>query len=156
MLTDPSHTPSLHASETLHATCVAIGGRGVLIFGQSGAGKSDLALRLIDRGAALVSDDYTIVSAENGALFARAPANIAGKMEVRGLGIVPFPAVLQAPVAMAIELSATTDRLPEPRLRHILGIAVAAFSLNSHEASAPIKAEIAMRMAAAGGQETCR
>jgi serine kinase of HPr protein (carbohydrate metabolism regulator) len=60
-------------SETVHATCVAIDGRGILIRGRSGAGKSDLALRLIDRGARLVSDDYTILAASGGRLRAAAP-----------------------------------------------------------------------------------
>ena len=59
------------SSETLHATTVSIGGRGVLIEGVSGAGKSDLALRLIDRGATLVSDDYSFLQRRDGRLFAR-------------------------------------------------------------------------------------
>jgi serine kinase of HPr protein (carbohydrate metabolism regulator) len=73
---------------TIHATCVAIGGQGVLIMGPSGIGKSDLALRLIDRGATLVSDDYTEIELVEGALTGRPPATIAGKIEVRGVGIV--------------------------------------------------------------------
>lgn len=60
-------------SETLHATSVSIGGRAILIEGVSGAGKSDLALRLIDRGAVLVSDDYSIVERRNGQIIASAP-----------------------------------------------------------------------------------
>ena len=70
-------------SEMLHVSSVAIGGRAVLIAGASGHGKSDLALRLIDRGAKLISDDYTIVEAKDGRLWASPPATIAGKIEVR-------------------------------------------------------------------------
>ena len=76
------------SSEMLHASTVAIQGRAVLIEGLSGSGKSDLALRLIDRGAALVSDDYTLVKHRGDGLVACAAPNIAGKIEVRGLGII--------------------------------------------------------------------
>src|SRR3546814_13901309 len=71
------------SSETLHASCVAIGGRAVLIEGPSGSGKSDLALRLIDRGAKLVADDYTILTREYGAPKASTPPPIAGRIGVR-------------------------------------------------------------------------
>jgi hypothetical protein len=105
---------SLLSSETLHASCVAIDGRAVLISGRSGAGKSDLALRLIDRGAVLVSDDYTIVRRVSGQLLARAPANIEGRMEVRGLGILPFPSISDVPVVLLVDLNLDVVRLPEP------------------------------------------
>ena len=68
----------------VHASCVAIGGRAILLAGPPGAGKSDLALRLIDRGARLGSDDYTELRRVEGRLLARAPATIAGKIEVQG------------------------------------------------------------------------
>ena len=67
--------PSI-SSETLHVSCVAKDGRAILIAGRSGAGKSDLALRLIDRGAHLVSDDYTVVKRVAGRLVACPPRNI--------------------------------------------------------------------------------
>ena len=71
------------SSETLHASCVAIDGRAVLIEGRPGSGKSDLALRLIDRGAKLVSDDYTVLVRERDRLFAQPPATIAGKIGLK-------------------------------------------------------------------------
>ena len=71
-------TPTL-SSETVHASAVAIQGRAVLIAGLSGKGKSDLALRLIDRGAALVSDDYTIVRRVDGRLVATGTSSALGK-----------------------------------------------------------------------------
>ena len=92
-------SPSL-SSETLHASAVAIEGRAVLIGGRSGTGKSDLALRLIDRGAGLISDDYTYVRRVNGQALASAPANIAGKIEVRGVGIVELDTAADVPVAL--------------------------------------------------------
>jgi HPr kinase/phosphorylase len=72
----------------IHASCVVVGGVGVLIRGASGSGKSDLALRLIDAGASLVADDYCEAEALAGRLVVRPPPAIAGKLEVRGFGIV--------------------------------------------------------------------
>ena len=129
----------------VHATTVAIGGRAVLIFGASGRGKSDLALRLIDRGAVLVADDYTEVEATGGRLIARAPASIRGRIEVRGIGIVDMPALGEAAAALAIDLDRAPDRLPEPAVRTIAGIAVPEVALAPFEASAPLKAELALK-----------
>jgi len=98
----------------IHACCVAVNGRGVLLLGGSGAGKSDLALRLIDDGAKLVSDDRTELSVERGKLWARAPKSIAGLIEVRGLGIVALPFAPKAVIALAVKLGATAERLPHP------------------------------------------
>ena len=100
----------------VHGTCVAIDGRGVLLLGASGSGKSDLALRLIDRGAVLVSDDQTELSTAHDLLFASAPATIAGLIEVRGIGIVTLPFVAQAPVALAVRLGEPVERMPEAGL----------------------------------------
>ena len=131
-------------TETVHASCVAIGGRGVLIAGGSGRGKSDLALRLVDRGARLVSDDYTRVRAEAGRLYGSAPPRIAGRLEVRGVGIVDMEAVAEAPLCLLADLGAAPDRLPDPRSRSLLGIDLPAIALAALEASAPIKLELAL------------
>jgi serine kinase of HPr protein (carbohydrate metabolism regulator) len=131
-------------SETVHATCVAIGGRGVLIAGRSGSGKSDLALRLIDRGAQLVSDDYTEVSSAGGGLVARAPATIAGRMEIRGVGLVETAAAAEAPVCLVADLDSAPERLPEPQVRRIAGHDVPLIALAALEASAPLKLEQAL------------
>src|SRR3546814_3116989 len=72
----------------IHASCVAPGHGGVLILGQSGQGKSDLALRLMDRGARLVADDRCDIWHERGRLWCRPPETLAGKIEVRGIGII--------------------------------------------------------------------
>jgi serine kinase of HPr protein (carbohydrate metabolism regulator) len=134
------------SSETLHATTVAIDGQAVLIEGISGAGKSDLALRLIDRGAALVSDDYTFVERRDGQLRASPPATIAGKIEVRGLGIVEMPNERDAPVTLVVALGEPAARLPEPgEARTLLGVAVPLLALDGREASAAIKVELALR-----------
>lgn len=134
------------SSETLHASCVAIGDHAVLIEGQSGAGKSDLALRLIDRGATLVSDDYTILVRSGHLLVATPPPTIAGKIEVRGLGIIDMPHLDRIPVAMLIELTDDVERMPlDSEKRRIAGIDVPVITLNGHHASGPIKVEMALK-----------
>ncbi len=138
-------TPVL-SSETVHASAVAIDGRAVLITGLSGRGKSDLALRLIDRGAGLVSDDYTVVRRVAGRLVATAPANIAGRIEVRGVGILDLPNEEDVPVALIIDLDRDAERLPEAgETRMLAGFAIPVIALAALEASAPIKAEAALR-----------
>jgi len=129
--------------DLIHATTVAIGQRAVLIVGASGSGKSDLALRLIDRGARLVADDYTEVAAEKGRLIARAPKTIRGKLEVRGIGIVELEPV-EAAAALLIDLDNSPERLPEEGSRELCGITIPAIALAPFGASAAIKAELAL------------
>lgn len=134
------------SSETLHCSTVAIGGRAVLIEGRSGSGKSDLALRLIDRGALLVSDDYTIARRKGKLLLASPPDMIAGKIEVRGLGLIEMDYVTDQPVALVVQLFDVVDRMPpEPELRAIAGISVPVMKIAPMEGSAPIKVELAMK-----------
>lgn len=137
---------ALLSSEMLHASTVEIGGRAVLIEGKPGSGKSDLALRLIDRGARLVSDDYTLVKRERSQLLATAAPNIAGKIEVRGIGIVELGNVEDVPVGLVVTLGEPVERLPaEAVMRKIAGVAVPLVALNGLEASAPVKVELALR-----------
>ena len=97
----------------IHASCVAIGQKGVLILGDSGAGKSDLALRLIDDGAKLVADDRVELYCARGVLCARAPKPIAGLIEVRGLGVIALPCRKTVSLALAVKLGAVAKRLPD-------------------------------------------
>ena len=95
----------------------------MLITGPSGSGKSDLALRLLDRGFTLVSDDQTIVKRDGDRLIATAPPTIAGKLEIRGIGIVEMERVDNVPVALIVELTSDIQRLPDDsRERPILGV----------------------------------
>jgi len=130
----------------LHATCVALDGRGVLLRGAPGSGKSDLALRLIDDGALLVADDQTAIGEEQGRLVARAPAPIAGRLEVRGLGIVTQPALVAAPVALVVDLvaAAAVERLPEERHERLLGHDVPLLELDPFAASTVAKIRLAL------------
>ena len=98
----------------IHASCVRIRGKGVLLLGASGAGKSDLALELIDGGAKLVADDRCDLFARAGKLHAAAPASIAGLIELRGIGILAMPHAGSVAVAMAVRLGQSRKRLPKP------------------------------------------
>ena len=140
----PAPGPRLSA-ETLHASTVAIDGRAVLIAGPSGSGKSDLALRLLDRGFTLVSDDQTIVKRSGDRLIATAPPTIAGKLEIRGIGIVEMEHADHAPVALVVELTSDIQRLPDDsRERPILGVSVPLISIDALTASAPSKVALAL------------
>jgi HPr kinase/phosphorylase len=115
----------MSARANIHASCVQIAkagehfgapaSAGVLFIGKSGAGKSDLALRLIGRGAVLVSDDRTDLCVRRGKLIASAPRTIAGLIEIRGMGIVERPHARSVFVALVVELSGKVTRLPSRR-----------------------------------------
>ena len=142
-------------SVNIHATCVSIKSKGVLILGKSGSGKSDLALRLIDDGARLVADDRTDLTIEGGRLYARAPKSIAGLIEVRGLGIVAQPFARKAIVALAVKLDTAGDRLPGRAFYRPPGPLVMAeplplIHLDGALASAPAKIRLALAAFAAG------
>ena len=133
------------SAETVHASTVALDGRAVLISGPSGSGKSDLALRLLDRGFGLVSDDQTIVRRDGDRLLASAPPNIAGKLEIRGIGIVDMTSVGDVPVALLVELTSDIQRLPDDsRERPILGVPLPLISIDAMTASAPSKVALAL------------
>src|SRR4051812_5162698 len=144
MIHIPERGPRLSA-ETVHASPLASDGRAVLITGPSGSGKSDLTLRLLDRGFTLVSDDQTIVKREGDRLVASAPANIAGKLEIRGIGIVDMDNVGNVPVALLVELTSDIQRLPDDsRVRPILGVPLPLVSVDAMAASAPSKVALAL------------
>jgi len=115
----------MNGSANIHATCVRLGHAGhafrapaiagVLLVGASGAGKSDLALRLIGRGAQLVSDDRTILRIERNRVVARAPERTAGLIELRGVGIVEMPHAASARIVLVVDLSGMVKRLPARR-----------------------------------------
>lgn len=135
---------SVPSHESVHASCVAIGGRGVLLAGRSGAGKSDLALRLIDRGAVLVSDDYTQLRCVDEVLLARASEAIAGKMELRGVGIIALEPAVDVPICLYVDLDEAPKRLPEPDAIRLAGVIIPRVALSALEPSAPLKLEYAL------------
>ncbi|MDR3448639.1 MAG: HPr kinase/phosphatase C-terminal domain-containing protein [Alphaproteobacteria bacterium] len=136
----------------LHASCVAFQGKAVLLAGPSGVGKSDLALRLIDAGAQLVADDQVLLHREENLLHASPPLAIAGLMEIRAVGLMQMPYIMDIPVALYVELmplDATLPRLPEPDPVFLLDQPVQRLRLHAFAASTPakIKAALIYRMA---------
>jgi HPr kinase/phosphorylase len=138
----------------MHGTAVAIDGCAVLMRGPSGGGKSDLGLRLIDAGGRLIADDQSELRRVGDTIAVRAPAAIAGLLEVRGVGILQLDTAIDVPLILIADLVApeTLERLPERRSETILGLAVPAMSLAPFEASAPAKLRLALNaIRGAGG-----
>lgn len=135
----------------IQATCVVVEGRGVLLRGPSGSGKSELALQLIDGGGRLVADDGVELRRQGERLFARlpsgAPESVRGRVELRGLGILPVPSVPEAPLDLVVDLAAADmlERLPEPMTVDLLGIALPLVRLSAAEPSAAAKVRLAVR-----------
>jgi serine kinase of HPr protein (carbohydrate metabolism regulator) len=116
--------------------------RGVLIEGESGSGKSDLALRCLSRGFHLVADDSTHLWVCEGRLFGAAPGPIAGLIELRGLGVLPAPARPLAEVRLVVRCLEPADpleRLPDRENRVLLGVTLPKVAVRPFEASAPEK-----------------
>ncbi len=139
---------SADAPLLVHATCVAIDSMAVLLRGPSGSGKSDLALRLIDGGARLVSDDRTALRRHGRSILAAAPASIAGRLEVRGLGIVALPGAGATPLGLVLDLigRADVERLPDAKRTEILGLQLPLRRLWPFAASAAAQVRLAVGM----------
>ena len=115
--------PAKPDQTNLHASCVALQDKGLLILGPSGSGKSALALQLMALGAVLVADDYTDLARGEGGVIARCPAALRGLIEARGIGILRADTVAQAPVALVVDLGRVeTERLPPKRQFALLGL----------------------------------
>lgn len=123
----------------LHGTLVSLRGKGILILGSSGSGKSDLALRLImEKGAVLIADDRVNLFQNDGRLFGSAPAEIFGKMEIRGVGIASFSAQPQAEINICLELCRNkedVERLPVEEKVEFLGVSVTKLKIYPFECS---------------------
>ena len=141
------------ASCLIHATTVALNGRAVLLRGPSGAGKSDLALRLIDAGGRLVADDQSELARVGDDIVVRAPRAIAGLIEVRGIGIIRVPPLMQARLTLVADLTPpeAIERVPTPRLERILGVELPLIAVAPFEASAPAKLRLALRVYSEAG-----
>jgi HPr kinase/phosphorylase len=129
-----------------HATAITIGGSGVLLTGPSGSGKSDLALRLIDRGAELICDDAVVIEPVNGCLILSPAPNIDGKLELRGIGICKIPSASTAPLRLVAALASDVERMPSFDCSTMVsGYDVPLIRLAAFEISAAIKLEYALR-----------
>lgn len=133
----------------VHATCVEVGGAGVLLRGAPGAGKSDLALRLIGGGARLVADDYTEIKKKGARLTARAPKPIAGMMEVRGIGLIRLECAAECALNLVVDLvpAAGVERLPDPETCEYLGVSLPLFRFSAFEESTVVKIRLAVGIA---------
>jgi serine kinase of HPr protein (carbohydrate metabolism regulator) len=134
-------------SEVLaNVSCVAIGGRAVLIEGERGSGKSSLALALIDRGATLIGDDGVVLEEREGRLWAAPPPNIAGLLEVRNVGLVTLP-TCAAPLALVIRFDADAPRSVDVAERvERRGHALPLVPLYPASAALPLRAEFALKV----------
>ena len=134
-------------TEQLHASAVAIDDRGVLLLGPSGAGKSDLALRLSDGGAVLIADDRVDLDVRQGDVRLSGPANLAGLLEVRGVGIVRMPFATKVSLSLVVDLvkPEVMERLPDRLTVDFMGVAVRRIALDPFQASAPAKIRLALR-----------
>ena len=139
----------------VHATCVALGPRAALLRGPSGSGKSDLALRFMALAAEpgyepwLVADDQVRVAADSrGALIACPPANLAGRLEVRGLGIMSVPYLEKATLVLAVDLVPAREvpRMPAepPETTAVASGTLPRLKLDPFEASAALKLRLAL------------
>jgi serine kinase of HPr protein (carbohydrate metabolism regulator) len=137
-------------SQLVHGTCVSLDEIAVLLRGPSGSGKSDLALRLVDRGARLVSDDQTRLVRVADRLIASAPPAIAGFIEVRGIGPVPMTVEEGAWLRLVVDLMPSRDieRLPEENGISLLGLRLPRVSIDAFTASAAAKVRLAVRLVA--------
>ena len=131
----------------VHATAIAMEGDAVLLRGPPGAGKSDLALRLIEGGARLLADDQTLLRRVDNHVLVRAPAAIAGLIEVRGVGVVRVDSLEEAPLALVVDLvpSAQVERIPDNRFEVVLGLTIPQMALAPFEVSAAAKLRLARR-----------
>ena len=138
----------------VHGTCIAFDGQGILLRGAAGSGKSDLALRAIDRGAQLVADDQVVLTRQGKGVIASAPASLHGLLEIRGLGIMRMDAVTEAKIALVADMTEphAIERLPDRRHCDIDGVSMPWLALAPFEASAPAKLRFALMAALEPGR----
>jgi serine kinase of HPr protein (carbohydrate metabolism regulator) len=150
--------PDRGVSCLVHATCIDIGGLGILIRGAPGSGKSDLALRLIDQPgmglagasstAVLVSDDQVVLWRKGEEICAKPPEKIEGLMEIRGLGILRVPYRSATVLRLVVDLTKAEliERLPEPvdPIKELLGVNLPLLRLDAKFASAPARVRAAL------------
>lgn len=135
----------------INGTAVAWRGEGILILGPTGSGKSDLTLRLIDSGATLIADDVVELKREGRGLLLsfppEGPADLKGKMEVKGLGIMSVPmAPPEVPLALVVRSTPReqVELIPESLESEWLGLKVATIGIHLMEPSAPAKVRLAL------------
>ena len=125
----------------IHASAVAVNGQAVMLCGPSGSGKSTLAMRLIDgHGARLIGDDRIVLHAAQNVLHAGPHENLAGLIELRGLGLMRLPYDTNVPLALVVQLVARAEvpRLAEAARFCAHGLSVAQLRLHGHDVATPL------------------
>ena len=146
----------------IHGTAIALDGRAALIRGESGSGKSDLALRCIAQPpsdlvcgqALLIADDQVLADVRGGKIHLTCPDSIKGLLEVRGLGIIAVPTRNEAELELLVDLVPRNEveRLPDPNARaELMGVEIRRLAVAAFEASAPLKLLLALQGAAGAG-----
>ena len=129
-------------SETIAASAVVYRGAGIVIRGAPAAGKSTLALALIDDGGRLIGDDRVHLGACHGRIIVSGHGAIAGQIELRGRGLVERPFESSAIVRLVVDLVApdAAERLPEPdaETASLLGIRLPCQRIAAHSPAAPM------------------
>ena len=131
----------------LHGTCISLDGKGVLLLGEPGVGKSDVAFRLLQLGAKLVADDQVCVEVISSRLWGASPASIRGFLEVRGVGIVKFETIDRACLRLVVNLVRRefVPRLPEIDHTTVLGLKLPSYNLHAFDISTPEKIAVLVR-----------
>lgn len=133
------------ASMIFNASAVAIGDRALAIEGPPGSGKSSLALALMDRGAVLIGDDAVSLTREGERVIASPPPNIAGKIELRGVGIFDVAVAPALPLALVLSLGVGGERLPErASCRELLGLTIPCLPFYPGSIAPAVRAEWAL------------
>ena len=129
--------------KTIHATSVVIEVSGVLIVGNSGLGKSDLALRLIDSGATLISDDITICKKVDDSIFLFSPLQTRGLLEVREVGIMTVPYVDNIKLLLIVELvDHEIERLPSKKIGKFMNLNISKIKIYGKNSSSVAKIKL--------------
>ena len=133
----------------IHATAIAVDEQGILLRGPSGSGKSDLALRLIEQGAQLISDDRTELMKKGNDLVSFAPSTIEGLLEIRHVGIIRMQNLGATPIRLVVDLVSPEEleRMPETQTTTIDGVELPLVRLAPFEHSAPAKVSLSLAIA---------
>ena len=134
------------ANGIIQASAVAISGRGLLILGKPGAGKSSLTLALIDRGATLIGDDGVAITRQGDRVIASPPPNIAGMVEIRNVGIITLPTA-SAPLSLILRLEQDAPRYTEAAEPYpIAGASVPSLGFFAGDVVQALRAEWALQV----------
>lgn len=130
----------------IHSTAISLNGDGILIKGPSGSGKTDLALRLIESGGKLISDDQVIIKRKAKRLFLSSPKELNGLMQLSGIGIVKADYVQNIPLELVVKLQPykNLDPFPINKEEIIKDLSIPALNLYSFAVSATAKIKVAL------------